>query len=313
VPQSDVAGEKTSATQPFPTKPPAYARQYLKVPDDLIDFTPEMRATARDNVARYKTGPMFLPPIVGDGKGLLAALTLGTASGGTNWPGAAYDPETHTVYAQANQSALFPISMRTPPAGFSDLNFVMGRNDTEFRVSEGPGFGSAADAPQPVRRPAAPAPAAPAAAPTTQAGALTVQGLSIIKPPYAVISAINLDRGELTWQVPYGETPDVVRNHPALKGKDIGNTGQGGSVGMVVTKTLIVLGDSQITSVSHPRGAMLRAYDKATGKEVGALLMPAPQSGSPMTYMVDGKQYIIVAVSGGAYSGEYIAYSLPSE
>jgi quinoprotein glucose dehydrogenase len=82
---------------------------------------------------------------------------------------------------------------------------------------------------------------------------------------------------------------------------------------MVVTKTLIVLGDSQITSVSHPRGAMLRAYDKATGKEVGALLMPAPQSGSPMTYMVDGKQYIIVAVSGGAYSGEYIAYSLPSE
>ena len=82
-------------------------------------------------------------------KGCLAALTLGTASGGTNWPGAAYDPETHTVYAQANQSALFPISMRTPPAGFSDLSYVMGRNDTEFRVSEGPGFGSAADAPQP--------------------------------------------------------------------------------------------------------------------------------------------------------------------
>ena len=313
VPQSDVPGEKTSATQPFPTKPPAYARQYLRVPDDLIDFTPEMRAQARDNVARYKTGPMFLPPIVGDGKGLLAALTLGTASGGTNWPGAGYDPETHTVYAQANQSALFPISMRTPPPGFSDLSFVMGRNDTEFRVSEGPGFGSAADAPQPVRRPAAAAPAAPAA-PTTQAGALAVQGLSIIKPPYAVISAINLDRGDLTWQVPYGETPDVVRNHPALKGMNIGNTGQAGSVGLIVTKTLVVLGDSQVTTTpSHPRGAMLRAYDKATGKEVGAVYMPAPQSGSPMTYMVDGKQYIIVAVSGGAYSGEYIAYSLPSD
>jgi len=318
VPQSDVPGEKTSPTQPFPTKPPAYGRQYVKVPDDLIDFTPEMRASARDNVSRYKTGPMFLPPIVGDSNGLLAALTLGTAGGGTNWPGAGYDPETHIVYAQANQSALFPLSMRTPPSGFSDIRDVMGRNDTEFRVSEGPGFGSAADAPQPARRPAAAqakqAKEAPPAAPTTQAGALTIQGLSILKPPYAVISAINLDRGDLQWQVPYGENPDVVRNHPALKGMNIPNTGQAGSVGLVVTKTLVLLGDSQVTTTpQHPRGAMLRAYDKANGKEVGAVYMPAPQSGSPMTYMVDGKQYIIVAVSGGAYSGEYIAYSLPSD
>ena len=318
MPQSDVPGEKTAATQPFPTRPPAYGRQYLKIPDDLIDFTPEMRAQAKDAVARYRTGPMFLPPAVGDSN-ILGALTLGTASGGTNWPGAAYDPETHIAYAQANQSAVFPISLRTPPEGFSDIHYVMGRNGTEFRVSEGPGFGTAADAPQAQRRPArpaapaAPAPTAPAPpAPAANAGALTVQGLSIVKPPYAVISAINLDRGDLQWQVPYGETPDVVRNHPALKGKDIANTGQGGSVGLVVTKTLVILGDSQVTTTpSHPRGAMLRAYDKATGKEVGAVLMPAPQSGSPMTYMVDGKQYIVVAVSGGAYSGEYIAYALP--
>jgi quinoprotein glucose dehydrogenase len=313
VPQSDVPGEKTSLTQPFPTKPPAYGRQYVKVPDDLIDFTPELRAQAKDNVARYKTGPMFLPAIVGDNN-LIGSLTLGTASGGTNWPGAGYDPETHIVYAQANQSALFPISMRTPPDGFSDIRYVMGRNDTEFRVSEGPGFGSAADAPQQPRpAQAKAAPAKPAAPPAAPVGALTVQGLSVLKPPYAVISAINLDRGDLQWQVPYGETPDVVRNHPALKGMNIGNTGQPGSVGLVVTKTLVVLGDSQITiTPQHPRGAMLRAYDKATGREVGAVLMPAPQSGSPMTYMVDGKQYIVVAVSGGAYSGEYIAYSLPS-
>ncbi len=318
VPQSDVPGEKTSPTQPFPTKPPAYARQYVKIPDDLIDFTPELRAQAKDNVARYKTGPMFLPPIVGDGRGLLGALTLGTASGGTNWPGAGYDPEKHIVYAQANQSALFPISLRTPPDGFSDIQYVMGRNDTEFRVSEGPGFGTAADAPQQPRPAAAkPKPAAGAAvAPppaSTATGALTVQGLSILKPPYAVISAINLDRGDMQWQVPYGETPDVVRNHPALRGRNLPNTGQPGSVGLVVTKTLVILGDSQITTTpSHPRGAMLRAYDKATGREVGAVLMPAPQSGSPMTYAVEGKQYIVVAVSGGAYSGEYIAYSLPS-
>jgi quinoprotein glucose dehydrogenase len=316
VPQSDVPGEKTAPTQPFPSKPPAYGRNYIKIPDDLIDFTPEMRNQARDNMARYKQGPIYNPPVVGDPSGFLGAMELGNASGGTNWPGAGYDPETHIVYAEAGQSAVSPISLRNPPAGFSDIRYVLGRNDTEFRVSEGPGFGSAADAPQP-RRPAAPrvAPAKPAApAPTTTAGALTVQGLSIVKPPYGVISAVNLDRGDLQWQVPYGETPDVVRNHPALKGMNIPNTGQGGSVGLVVTKTLVILGDSQVTTTpQHPRGAMLRAYDKATGKEVGSVLMPAPQSGSPMTYMVDGKQYIIVAVSGGAYSGEYIAYSLPSD
>ncbi len=313
VPQSDVPGEKTSPTQPFPTKPPAYARNEFKVPDDLIDFTPELRAQARDNIARYKVGPMFNPPVVGDPKGFLGGINLGNASGGTNWPGAGYDPETHIVYAQANQSAVTPISLRTPPDGFSDIRYVSGRNDLPFRVAEGPGFGSAADAVQ--RRPIAAVAATTSTPPAPPAGgfALNVQGLSIIKPPYGVISAISLDKGEIQWRVPYGETPDVVRNHALLKGLNIPNTGQGGSVGLVVTKTLVILGDSQLTTTpQHPRGAMLRAYDKATGKEVGAVLMPAPQSGSPMTYMLGGKQYIVVAVSGGAYSGEYIAFSLPS-
>ena len=308
VPQSDVPGEKTSPTQPFPTKPPAYGRNYLNVPDDLIDFTPELRAKARDNIARYKTGPMFLPPVIGDRKTFLGAINLGNAAGGTNWPGGGYDPETHTVYAQANQSAVTPITLRVPPPGFTDIRYTMGLNDTEFHVSEGPGYGSAAD------YPAAPRTAAPAPPPPAAVGPLDVEGLSLVKPPYAVISAINLDKGELIWQVPYGETPDAVRNHPALKDLNIGNTGQPGYVGLLVTKTLVMLGDSQVTTTPHhPRAAMFRAYDKATGKEVGAIPMPAPQSGSPMTYLVNGKQYIIVAVSGGAYSGEYIAFRLPEE
>jgi|SRR5437899_1498809 len=94
---------------------------------------------------------------------------------------------------------------------------------------------------------------------------------------------------------------------------DIPKTGQSGSVGLMVTKTLVIVGDPQITAPpGRPRGAMLRAYDKQSGQEVGAVLMPAAQSGSPMTYGVDGRQYIIVAVSGANYSGEYIAFSLPA-
>jgi quinoprotein glucose dehydrogenase len=334
VPQSDVPGEKTSPTQPFPSKPPAYSRNFLRLPDDLIDFTPEMRADAIERVKHYRVEGMYTPPVVGDVNKWLGGISMGNASGGTNWPGGGYDPETHTVYVQAAQAYVTSVSVRKPPEGFSDIRYVAGRNDQPFRVMEGPGFGSAADAPRGGRgggrgaagrggRGAPAAAAEPAgdgaAAPAPAAGAgrgaaavgLLVQGLPIVKPPYGVISAIQLDRGEIQWQVPFGETPDNIRNSPALKGMDIPNTGMNGSVGVLVTKTLVILGDSQVTSVTHPRGAMMRAYDKATGKEVGAVWMPAPVSGSPMTYMWQGRQYIVIAVSGGNYSGEYIAYALP--
>ena len=156
-------------------------------------------------------------------------------------------------------------------------------------------------------------PATPSAgAAAAQQFGLNVEGLPIVKPPYGVLSAINLDRGELVFQVPHGDTPDSVRNHPKLKGMNIPKTGQGGSVGLLITKTLVILGDPQVTTTpERPRGAMLRAYDKMTGKEVGAMWMPAPQSGSPMTYMLNGKQYIVIAVSGGNYSAELLAFRLP--
>jgi quinoprotein glucose dehydrogenase len=225
----------------------------------------------------------------------------------TNWPGGAYDPETHIAYAPAGNVPGVR-SIVTPPSGFSDIRYVSGVAGRPFQEYFGPGDCCAADSGlrtrEDLRSPAPP-----------PAESLNVQGLAVVKPPYGVLAAIDLDRGELLFQVPHGETPDNVRNHPALKGLSIPKTGQAGTsgVGMVVTKTLVIMGDPQLTSPpGRPRGAMLRAYDKKTGEQVGEVLMPAIQSGSPMTYMVDGRQYVVVAVSGGTYSGEYIAFSLPN-
>lgn len=308
MPKGDVPGEWYAPTQPIPTKPPAYARNYLKIPDDVIDFTPEMRAEALEILKRFKPGPIYNPPIVGNIDGLLGAIVYGNASGGTNWPGGGYDPETHVVYAPSANAYVSSLSVAPPPPGFSDLAYQAGVVGIPFRLRQAAGTGSNPDAPK--RKPIVD----PTPPPTKPIPRLSVEGLPIVRPPYGLLSAIQLDRGEILWQVPHGETPDVVRNHPKLKGLDIPRTGQNGNVGLVVTKTLVIMGDPDVTSPpGRPKGAMLRAYDKATGKEVGAVWMPAGQSGSPMTYLVDGRQYIVVAVSGGPYSGEYIAYRLPED
>ena len=320
VPQSEVPGEKTSPTQPHPTRPPAYARNYLRVPDDVIDFTPELRQQALEVLKFYKYAPTpFNPPILGNANGpLLGAIGPGTA---TNWPGSAYDPETHTVFAQAGNIPISSRSLVEPPKGFTDIRYVSGLGGQPFREIFGPGDCCSADSGRRTRDElpgaegaAAPKPDAPAKLSAQAAQGLNVQGLSIVKPPYGVLSAVNLDRGELVWQVPHGDTPDNIRNHPALKGLNIGKTGQPGTagVGLMVTKALVVMGDPQVTNPgTRPRGAMLRAYDKKTGEQVGEILMPAPQSGSPMTYSIGGRQYIVVAVSGGNYTGEYLAFALP--
>jgi len=181
------------------------------------------------------------------------------------------------------------------------------------RYVSGPGENVGADAPQPAARPAA----SERAGNSTTAGVgnnlnLTPEGLPLLKPPYGRITAINMDRGEFVWQIAHGDTPDYIRNHPALKGLNIPRTGQAGYVGVLVTKTLVIAADPQVTTAENrPRGAMLHAYNKDTGQQVGAVWMPAPQSGSPMTYMVRGKQYIVVPISGGNYSGEFLAFRLP--
>jgi glucose dehydrogenase len=314
VPKGDTPGEWYSPTQPFPTKPPAYDGQGLTV-NDLIDFTPELRAEAEKLVSRYRLGPMFTPPSVSKTEGPIATLTMGAQAAATNWPGGSYDPETHTVFV-ASQTSIATLGLVPPPPGVADdVPYHQGTVLSGARRTGGSGAGAGAGTTTPT-----PAPRPPAAERGGEGGGggggggpLTVQGLPIVKPPYSRITAIDLDNGTFRWVVPFGATPDAIRNHAALKGLNLPPMGrQGLNAGTLVTKTLLIAGENGYgPTPSGARGAMLRAFDKATGKEVGAVYMPAPQSGSPMTYMLNGKQYLVVAISGAGYSGEIVAFRLP--
>jgi glucose dehydrogenase len=306
-PKGDVPGEWYSPTQPHPTKPPAYERQGVTI-DDLIDFTPELRAEAVTLVSKYKIGPIFTPPVVSNVDGPLATLMQAFA---TNWEGGSYDPETHKLYVFSS-GGILALGV-VPPADKRDLNYVQGLATTGMRTSGGSGSNvlSAAERSEP---PPPPVPGGSANAAGEVGGGLNVRGLPLAKPPYGRITAIDMDKGEIVWQTAHGETADNVRNHPALKGLNIPRTGRAGQIGTLVTKTLVIAGDAGVaTQPSGGRGAMLRAYEKATGREVGSVFMPAPQTGGPMSYMWNGRQYIIVAISGGSYSGEFVAFRLPTE
>ena len=271
---SDVPGELLAPTQPFPTKPPAYDRQGVSV-DDLIDFTPELRQEALELVSNFRLGPIFTPPVVADPNGPFGTLMLPSTGGGANWPGGSIDPETGIFY-QHSITQVVSLGLVNDPER-SDMDFIRGD----------------------------PAGIAP------RNRALNVRGLPLIKPPWGRISAIDLKIGDIVWQVAHGETPDRVRKHPALEGLTIPRTGRQGRVGTLITKTLLIAGEGgTFTTPSGEVGAMLRAYDKATGKEVGEVYLPAPVTGSPMTYLHDGAQYIVVAVSGGGRAGELLAYRL---
>jgi quinoprotein glucose dehydrogenase len=298
VEQSTVPGEKTSPTQPFPTKPPAYDRHGF-VADDVIDFTPELHAEAMKILSKYKLGPIFTPPVVSKPEGPLATLSTAINNGGTVWPGGSYDPETHTLYVYS-RTVVATLGLVPPPdVKTSDMNYVSGIATTGVRTSGGAGSDASAQ---------------PGAGPAEEnARALSIQGLPLVKPPYGRITAIDMDKGEIKWQIAHGETPDNIRNNPALKGLNIPRTGRAGIIGTLVTKTLVVAGEAGFfTTPTGQRGAMLRAYDKSTGKEVGSVYMPAPQTGTPMTYSLDGKQYIVVAIGGAGYPAEFMAYRLPN-
>ena len=267
VPQSDVPGEKLSPTQPFPTRPAPYEMQGI-TEDDLIDFTPELKAEALEIASQFRLGPIFNPPSLENAPdGTQASIHCPGANGGANIPGgAAVDPETGILYVASTKGCSAP---RLIPGTDVDPD-----SNVDW-VSVGPGG---------VRGP---------------------DGLPIFKPPYGRITAIDLNTGEHLWWIPNGDTPEEIKNHARLQGVDLPNTGARSHATKLVTASLLMYGEG--------RGAapIFRAVDKRTGEELGQVELPAPTLTAPMTYMHEGRQYIVMAVGGGGMAGSLVALALP--
>ena len=294
VPQSDVPGEKSSPTQPFPTKPVPFDRQGITT-SDLIDFTPELKAEALLIASKYKLGPLYTPPIVRDSGGKLGALILPHHTGGANWPGGAFDPETGILYVSSvtNPDSL---SLVVADPKRSDMGYVatMG-NRPPAKLGDPPSMGVRISGEGPARANIGP------------------QGLPLVKPPWGRITAIDLNTGDHVWMIANGEAPDAVKNHPAMKGIDLKNAGKPERSPLLVTKTLLFGADGPGLFNAGPNagGKVFRAIDKKTGAIVHEIILPASTTGVPMTYMMDDKQYIVVATGARGVPAELIALALP--
>ncbi len=271
VPPSLVPGERASPTQPFPTWPLPFERQGITV-NDLIDFTPELRAEAIEILGGYVFGPMFTPPSVrsDDPDETQGTIQLPGWVGGADWNGAAVDPETQILYVPSITAPIV-VALVEPDPENSDFNYVRG-------------------APRSVQGP---------------------RGLPLVKPPWGRITAIDLNTGDHLWMVPNGEG---IRDHEALQGLDLPKLGTPGRPAPLLTKTLLFIGEGSPSMLAMPRfagGKMFRAYDKATGEVLWEMELPAGTAGAPMTYMADGKQYIVVGIGEANRPAEFIALSLP--
>ena len=289
VPQSTVPGERSSPTQPFPTKPPAFDLQGIS-DDDLIDYTPALKERARTIAKQYVMGPVFSPPSVpGDG-GKKGTLVQPGAWGSANWNTGAFDPETGYYYAISQ--TLGPAN-RTARKQTGDPRATMEYADFE------PALG-------PTDQPASQSP------PST-VDSISIDGLPIIKGPYGRITAIDLNRGVHVWMRPNGDGP---RFHPLLKGLNLPPLGYPNRPAPLLTKTLLFLGEGS-DAISGTAGAdwtwgkKFRAYDKGTGSVIWEMDLPSGTTAGPMTYAVKGKQYIVVAVGARNHASEYVALSLP--
>ena len=271
VPASNVPGEKASPTQPFPSKPPAYDRQGI-TENDLIDFTPELRAEALEIFKHYRTGPLFTPPSI-EGPGpddLKGTLELPGAVGGADWTGGAFDPETGVLYVP---SMTIPFVANLIPGDPKETNL-------RYRAS-------------------------------SRANVMGPRGLPLTKPPYGRITAIDLNRGEQKWMVANGDGP---RFHPELKSLNLPPLGQAVRAAALVTKSLLFVTEGDQINVRTPQnggGKKLRAYDKATGQVVWETSLEAGSTGTLMTYLHNGKQFIVIAIGAVQHPAEFVAFSLP--
>ncbi len=268
VPKSDVKGEWTSPTQPFPTKPAAYDRQGYS-DDILVDFTPAIKEEALRIVKQYKKGPLYTPVSVYNPPNVMGTLILPDAVGGANWQGGVLDPETGMLYVSSS-TVLRPMSLESAP-DLSDMDYIAYMGSSRI----GP------------------------------------YGLPLVKPPYGRITAIDLNTGDHKWMIANADTPDWVKDVPALKGINIPRTGLPDRVGMLVTKTLLFAGEGAGLYASDGGGGnKFRAYDKATGEIISEVELPAYQAGLPITYSINGKQYIVIAVGAVGHAGELVALGL---
>ncbi len=305
VPKGNVPGEWYSPTQPMPSAPPPFAHQGV-TEADLVDWTPEIKARAREIASHYVLASLYTPPPLVTDK-IFGALNMPGLQGGANWPGGSFDPESNILYIYAkNQIEVTgvvvgpdgKVSQRggPPAAGSADANGGAFGGVASLKGPIGPQRGS-------VRRDGLTDPIVP--------GMISIEGIPLMKPPYGVISAIDLAKGTMVWQAVHGETPDHIKNHRLLKGVNIPRTGQSGILGTLTTKTLVICGDCGLfTDETGRKGARLRAYDKLTGEQRGAVFMDKVQTGATMTYLHQGKQYLVCA-QGSSYGADLVAYCLP--
>jgi quinoprotein glucose dehydrogenase len=276
VPQSRVPGEQTSPTQPHPTRPSPYEMHGL-TDDDLVDFTPGLRRRALEMVGEWEYGPSpFTPPLHNaNPEGKLGALFCPSAGGGTNIPGGTVaDPETGIVYTASVKSC-------------SAFTLIPGAERDE-QLSGQSGVTPVEWTHAPTRR-----------TPTA------IEGIPILKPPYGRITAIDMNTGETLWWIPNGDTPERLRAHPLLAGVDLGNTGQPSHATALVTRTLLMYGEGRD---GEPR---FHAVDKRTGARLGTIDLPSTTDTAPMTFLHEGVQYVVMAVSGPDLPGSLVALRLP--
>ena len=272
VPQVAVPGERHSPTQPFPTKPAPYSPQGYHEEGNPIDFTPELRAEALEIAKRYVRGPMYMPTTVVVEGGTQGTWMYPGYGGGSNWNGGAFDPENGTDVCADEKLGHGGVADQGRPS-VDELELHPRSNRVHPRTA------------RPSNQPA------------------TVE----------CDQCDGYEQGEHVWSRSIGGAPDSIRNHPALKGLklDFDKMGQPGvRPGPLATKTLLFLAEAGNLS-GDPGGPMFRAYDKRTGDVIAEIALPSKASGAPMTYLYEGRQYIVIAVSTQQHPAELVGLALP--